>query len=90
MATKLEVTTALEISNVWKKDRYGHFQTTKDEQAYRLNIQDISVRFEKKVLITSTGKTEWLNLASDYYKNVRVGEREGKPVLRIGNRALPL
>lgn len=88
MATKLEVIFALRMSNVWKKDRYGHFQTTKNDQTYRLKIQDISVRFEKKTLIT--GNTEWLNLTSDYYKNVRVGEREGKPVLRIGNRALPL
>ena len=88
MSNKSEVMFALGISNVWKKDRYGHFQTTKGEQAYRLKMQDLSIRFEKKVMVG--GKAEWLNLASDYYKNVRIGDREGKPVLRIGDRALPL
>ncbi len=88
MATKKEVTFALGISRVWKRDRYGHFQTTNNDQVYRLKIQELSIRFEKKVLVG--GKAEWLNVISDYYKNAVVGEREGKPVLRIGNRALPL
>ena len=88
MSNKSEVTIALEMSDVWKRDRYGHFQTVHNGQTYRLKIQDLSIRFEKKVTIG--GKAEWLNLASDYYKNVRIGECEGKPVLRIGNRALPL
>ena len=88
MSNKSEVTIALEKSSVWERDRWGHFQTKKGEQSYRLKIQDLSIRFEKKVAIG--GKAEWLNLASDYYKNVRIGDREGKPVLRIGDRALPL
>ena len=88
MSAKTEVMFALGISNVWKKDRYGHFQTAHNGQAYRLKMQELAIRFEKKVLIG--GKAEWLNLASDYYWNVRIGEKEGKPVLRIGDRALPL
>ena len=88
MSNKPEVTFALGISNVWKKDRYGHFQTTKDEQAYRLKMQELSVRFEKRMSIA--GKAEWVNVVSDYYWNIRIGEREGKPVLRIGDRVLPL
>jgi len=88
MSNKSEVTIALEKSDVWKLDRYGHFQTVNDGQSYRLKMQDLSIRFEKKVLIGE--RAEWLNLASDYYRNVRLGEREGKPILRIGNRALPL
>ena len=88
MSNKSEVTIALEKSDVWKLDRYGHFQTVGNGQTYRLKMQDLSVRFEKKVLIGE--RAEWLNLASDYYRNVRLGEREGKPILRIGNRALPL
>ena len=88
MSNKSEVTIALEKSDVWKRDRYGHFQTVHDGQSYRLKMQDLSIRFEKKVLIGE--RAEWLNLASDYYRNVRLGEREGKPILRIGNRALPL
>ncbi len=88
MSSKSEVTIALELSSVWKQDRYGHFQTTKGEQAYRLKMQDLSIRFEKKTLVG--GRAEWVNLISDYYRNVRLGEREGKPILRIGNRALPL
>ena len=88
MSNKSEVTIALEKSDVWKRDRYGHFQTVHNGQTYRLKIQDLSIRFEKKVLVT--GKAEWINVISDYYRNVRLGEREGKPSMRIGNRALPL
>ena len=88
MSNKSEVTFALGISNVWKRDRYGHFQTVHNGQTYRLKIQDLSIRFEKKMLVT--GKAEWVNMVSDYYRNVRLGEREGKPSMRIGNRALPL
>ena len=88
MSNKSEVTIALEMSDVWKLDRYGHFQTVHNGQTYRLKIQDLSIRFEKKMLVT--GKAEWVNVISDYYRNVRLGEREGKPSMRIGNRALPL
>lgn len=88
MSNKSEVTIALEKSDVWKRDRYGHFQTVHNGQTYRLKMQDLSIRFEKKVLVT--GKAEWINVISDYYRNVRLGEREGKPSMRIGNRALPL
>ena len=88
MSNKSEVTIALEKSSVWERDRWGHFQTVHNGQTYRLKMQELSIRFERKVLVT--GKAEWMNIASDYYKNVTVGEREGKPVLRLGNRALPL
>ena len=88
MSNKSEVTIALEKSDVWKRDRYGHFQTVHNGQTYRLKIQDLSIRFEKKMLVG--GKAEWVNMISDYYRNVRLGEREGKPSMRIGNRALPL
>jgi len=88
MSNKSEVTIALEKSDVWKLDRYGHFQTVNDGQSYRLKMQDLSIRFEKKMLVG--GRAEWVNMISDYYRNVILGEREGKPVLRIGNRALPL
>ena len=88
MSNKSEVTIALEKSDVWKRDRYGHFQTVHNGQSYRLKVQELSIRFERKVLVA--GKAEWMNIASDYYKNVTVGEREGKPSMRIGNRALPL
>ncbi len=88
MSNKSEVTIALEKSSVWKRDRYGHFQTTNNDRVYRLKIQELSIRFEKKVLVW--GKAEWMNVISDYYKNAVVGEHDGKPVLRIGNRALPL
>lgn len=88
MSNKSEVTIALEKSDVWKRDRYGHFQTVHNGQTYRLKMQELSIRFERKVLVT--GKAEWVNVISDYYRNVRLGEREGKPSMRIGNRALPL
>lgn len=88
MSNKSEVTIALEKSDVWKRDRYGHFQAKNDGQSYRLKMQELSIRFERKVLVA--GRAEWVNMISDYYRNVRLGEREGKPILRIGNRALPL
>ena len=88
MSNKSEVTIALEKSDVWKRDRYGHFQTVHNGQTYRLKMQDLSIRFEKSVFVA--GKAEWLNLASDYYKNVRIGESNGKSILRIGDRTLPL
>ena len=88
MSNRAEVTIALEKSDVWKLDRYGHFQTVNDGQSYRLKMQDLSIRFEKKMLVG--GRTEWVNMVSDYYRNVRLGEREGKQVWRVVNRALPL
>ena len=88
MSNRSEVTIALEMSSVWERDRWGHFQTVNDGQSYRLKMQDLSIRFEKKVLVG--GRAEWVNMVSDYYRNVRLGEREGKPSMRIGNRALPL
>ena len=88
MSNKSEVTIALEMSDVWKRDRYGHFQTVHNGQTYRLKIQDLSIRFEKKMLVG--GRAELVNVVSDYYRNVRLGEREGKPIMRIGNKALPL
>ena len=88
MSNRSEVTIELEKSSVWERDRWGHFQTVHNGQTYRLKMQELSIRFERKVLVA--GKAEWMNIASDYYKNVTVGEREGKQVLRVGNRALPL
>lgn len=88
MSNKSEVTIALEMSDVWKLDRWGHFQTVHNGQTYRLKMQELSIRFERKMLVA--GRAEWVNMISDYYRNVRLGEREGKPIMRIGNRALPL
>lgn len=92
MATKTtprtEILTTLEQSSVWERDRWGHFQHNNGTFQYRLKVQNLTLRFEKKVLVG--GKAEWLNLASDYYRNIRLGERDGKPVLKVGDRALPL
>ncbi len=85
---RTEILTALEQSNVWKQDRWGHFQHNNGTFQYRLKVQDLTMRFEKQITL-SDGKREWLNIASDYYRNIRLGERDGKPVLGIGNRALP-
>ena len=93
MATKTtprtEILTTLEQSSMWKRDRWGHFQHNNGTFQYRLKVQDLTLRFEKQITL-SDGKREWLNLASDYYRNIRLGEREGKPVLRIGNWVLSL
>lgn len=68
--TKTELVAALCQSTIWKEDRYGHFHRTFKGARYRLKIQPLSVRYERKV------GAEWFNKASDYYKNVEI--KDGK------------
>lgn len=50
----------------WVKDRWGHFKRTNDGEMTRLKMQKSSIRYEVK------NTTGWINLRSDYYKNVDV------------------
>jgi len=52
------------LENGWLLDRWGNFK--RDD--YRVKMQKTSMRYEVK---HSTG---WINLRSDYYKNVMVTE----------------
>ena len=78
--TKQELIAALEASDIWAKDRYGHFKLTFGPNQYRLKIQPLVVRCEKK------DGSGWFCKTSDYYKNVRV--QDG--FLRIGSRRIPI
>ena len=78
--TKQEIITALEASDVWTKDRFGHFKLTFGASQYRLKIQPLAIRYEKK------DGSGWFCKTSDYYKNVRI--QDG--LLRIGSRRVPI
>lgn len=78
--TKQEIITALEASDVWTKDRFGHFRLTFGPIQYRLKIQPLVIRYEKK------DGSGWYAKISDYYKNVTV--QDG--FLRIGSRRIPI
>ncbi len=78
--TKQELIAVLEASDVWTKDRYGHFKLTFGTGQYRLKIQPLVVRYEKKI------ESEWFCKSGDYYKAVAI--RDG--FLRIGARLVPI
>ena len=78
--TKQEILAALGASDVWTKDRFGHFKLTFGPNQYRLKIQPLVIRYEKKY------GSGWLCEISDYYKNVTV---QGG-FLRIGSRRVPI
>lgn len=68
-------------SPYWEFDRFGNAKNTGDllKDQYRFKFQDTSVRFEKKY------NDGWINLTSDYYKNMLITESGG---LKIGTRVL--
>lgn len=78
--TKQEIITALGASDVWTKDRFGHFKLTFGPNQYRLKIQPLVVRYERRHGV------EWYAKISDYYKNVTV--QDG--FLRIASRRIPV
>lgn len=78
--TKQEIIAALEASDVWTKDRFGHFKLTFGPSQYRLKIQSLAIRYEKK------DGAGWFCKTSDYYKNTTV--QDG--FLRIGSRRIPI
>ena len=78
--TKQELIAALEASDIWAKDRYGHFKLTYGPSQYRLKIQPLVVRYEKRI------GSEWFCRCSDYYK--AAGVQDG--FLRIKTRRIPI
>jgi hypothetical protein len=46
--TKTELVAALRQSPIWKEDMNRHFQLTFNGTKYRLKIQPLSVRYEKR------------------------------------------
>lgn len=52
----------------WQPDSYGHLkQQGKSGMTYRLKIQKLAWRFERKVPM-SYGPAKWINIRSMYYK----------------------
>ena len=78
--TKQEIITALEASDVWTKDRFGHFKLIFGASQYRLKIQPLAIRYEKK------DGSGWFCKTSNYYKDTTV--QDG--FLRIGSRRIPI
>ncbi len=78
--TKQEIITALEASDVWTKDRFGHFRLTFGPNQYRLKVQPLVIRYERKHGV------EWYAKISDHYENTTV---QGG-FLRIGSRRVPI
>ena len=67
----------LKASGVWAEDRWGNFKYTGSTLSgdYRFKFNTTSVRFEKKVVFDSGSvKSDWINIASDYYKNIKFVE----------------
>jgi len=61
------------ISRGYKEDKFGHFIKESPLQldlVYRYKIQDISVRWEKRIDVC--GKHEWLRLRSGYLKHLSI------------------
>lgn len=51
--------------SAWTRDRYGHYKVEWKGLSYRLKVQELSVRYEKRQPDGS-----WFNKASNYYKNL--------------------
>lgn len=65
--TRSELIEALRKSPIWTEDHYGHFKMKWKGVQYRLKIQLLVVRYEKRY-----HDCTWFNNASDYYRNVTV------------------
>lgn len=64
----------------WKEDSYGHMKKTSEKgTTYRVKVQAISVRLEKRV------DSEWFKVSNAYTKDVSVLE-DGK--VQIGKVVL--
>lgn len=77
------------ISCGMKQDRHGNFLSGCGQ--YRFHFQKISIRFEKKYVpaVTPYGykpPTEWLNMTSDYFKNVRLDTRDRVCIVMGGKK----
>jgi hypothetical protein len=56
------------FDNGWNKDRWGNFKKEMNSRNYRIKLQKTSLRFEVK------GGSGWINILSDYFKNIEVVE----------------
>lgn len=64
-------------SKGWAEDRYGNFKLQQPTKTYRVKIQDISIRYELQWTRADNSK-DWINVRSDYLKNVEIIENNIK------------
>jgi hypothetical protein len=53
-------------TNGWEVDRWGNYKINRNERSYRVKLQKTSLRYEVK------GGNRWVNILSDYFKNIEV------------------
>jgi len=80
----------LEQFTEMEKDNYGNFkQIMPSGKEYRIKFQTTSVRFEVKMIFEASSyspkRSEWMNVSSDYFKNIVITE-DNK--LKIGNKLI--
>jgi hypothetical protein len=74
---KLQQIKDILCSKGWTEDRYGNFKLQQPTKIYRVKIQDISIRYELQWTRADNSK-DWVNLRSDYLKNVEIIENNIK------------
>jgi len=70
---KIQSIKDLLVSKGWVEDRYGNFKLQQPTKTYRVKIQDISIRYELQWTRADNSK-DWVNVRSDYLKNVEIIE----------------
>ena len=68
MKTTREMIQNVLMTTGWIGDRWGHLNKVIDGKKHRIKFQDRSLRFEQK----NEQYNMWVNLRSDYYKNIVV------------------
>lgn len=61
-------------ANGWVGDRWGNLNKVINGKNHRIKFQDRSLRFEQKNELYNM----WVNLRSDYYKNILVEDGQVK------------
>ena len=61
-------------ANGWVGDRWGNLNKVINGKKHRIKFQDRSLRFEQKNELYNM----WVNLRSDYYKNIVVEDGQVK------------
>ena len=62
------------LANGWFSDRWGNLNKVVDGKKHRIKFLDRSVRFEQK----NEQYNMWVNIRSDYYKNILVEDGQVK------------
>ena len=63
----------------WIEDRWGNFKRTVNGKDRRFKFQKTSLRYEYKY------GSKWANMTSDYYKNVKIYEKDHIKGFQLNN-----